>query len=75
MSVRHATNPTNLQFLNIIRQQVPSELEIETTLSKYFMTDKYLQDRIHKDTTILCYHREDVTKYNEIVFKKKFNIL
>ena len=33
-----------------------------------------MQDHIHEDTTILCSHRENVMNYNEIVFKKKFNI-
>jgi ATP-dependent exoDNAse (exonuclease V) alpha subunit len=74
MSVRHATDPTYLQFLNIIRERVPTELEIETTLGECFITEEHLQNHIHKDTTILCSHREDVMKYNEIVFKKKINI-
>ena len=75
ISVRHATNPTYLQFLNIIRERVPMELEIEAALAECFITEERLQDHIHEDTTILCSHREDVVKYNEIVFKKKFNIL
>ena len=32
MSVRHTTNPTYLHVHNIIRKQMPTELEIETTL-------------------------------------------
>ena len=76
LSIRHATNPTYLQFLNIIRKRVPSELEIEAALAECFVTEERLQDHIefHENTTILCSHREDVMKYNEIVFKKKFNI-
>ena len=70
ISVRHATNLTYLQFLNIIRERVPTELEIEATLVECFITEEHLQDHIHKDTTILCSHREDVMKYNKIVFKK-----
>ena len=33
MSVRHATDPTYLQFLKIIRERVPKDIEIKTTLS------------------------------------------
>ena len=54
---------------------MPSELDIEAALAECFIIDEHLQDHIHEDTTILCSHREDVMKYNEIAFKKKFNIL
>ena len=74
MSVRHVTDPTYLQFLNIIRERVHTELEIEEILGECFITKEDLQDHIYKDTTILCSHREDVMKSNEIVFKKKFKI-
>ena len=53
---------------------MPSELEIEVALTKCFVTEEHLQDHIHENTTILCSYCKDVMKYNEIVFKKKFNI-
>lgn len=53
---------------------MPTELEIEAALGECFKTEEHLQDHMHKDTTMLCSHREDVMKYNEIVPKKKFNI-
>jgi hypothetical protein len=37
ISVRHATDPTYLQFLNIIRDREPTESEIEATLSTCFV--------------------------------------
>jgi hypothetical protein len=70
ISVRHATDPTYLQFLNIIRDREPTESEIEATLSTCFVNELELTGHIHADTTILCSHRQDVMMYNDIVFKK-----
>ena len=70
ISVRHATDPTYLQFLNIIRDREPTESEIEATLSTCFANELELTSHIHADTTILCSHRQDVMMYNDIVFKK-----
>ena len=73
ISVRHATDPTYLQFLNIIRDREPTKSEIEATLSTCFVNELELTGHIHADTTILCSHRQDVMMYNDIVFKKKID--
>ena len=70
ISVRHTTDPTYLQFLNIIRDREPTKSEIEATLSTRFVNELELMGHIHAYTTILCSHRQDVMMYNDIVFKK-----
>ena len=73
ISVRHATDPTYLQFLNIIRHREPTESEIEATLSTCFVNELELTGHIHANTTILYSHRQDVMMYNDIVFKEEFD--
>ena len=68
ISVCHASDPTYLQFLNIIRDRKPIESEIEATLSTCFVNELELTGHIHADTTILCSHRQDVMMCNDIVF-------
>jgi hypothetical protein len=73
ISVRHASDPEYLQFLNIIRTRQPSHEEIQTILTNCFVPKDSLDDHINSQTTIICSHREDVSRYNKIVFEKNFH--
>ena len=71
-SVRYASDPLYLSFLNIIRQRPPTETEIEDTLNTCFIDNDMLSHYLNPTTTILCSHREDVTTYNDRIFKTIF---
>ena len=71
-SVRHSSDPSYLNFLNIIRQRPPTEAEIEDTLGTCFIDNDMLSNYLNPTTTILCSHREDVTMYNDCIFKSIF---
>jgi hypothetical protein len=62
-----------LQFLNIIRTTQPSHEEIQAILSNCFVPEEGLDEHINSQTTIICSHREDVSRYNKIVFEKNFH--
>ena len=70
--VRHSFDSFYLHFLNIIRHRPPTETEIEDTLSACCIDNDMLSRYLDATTTILCSHREDVTMYNDIIFKAIF---
>ena len=72
LSVRHSSDPSYLNFLNIIRHRPPTDSEIEDTLSACFIDNNMLSHYLNATTTILCTHRKDVTMYNDIIFKAIF---
>lgn len=69
-SIRHVYDPTYLQFLNIMQERQPVEEGNYTMSSLYFIEGHMLQQHVDHNTTILCFHWQDVTKY--IIFEKKF---
>jgi hypothetical protein len=73
ISIRHTTDPEYLQFLNIIRTRHPSHEEIQAILSNCFVPKEGLDEHINSQTTIICSHREDVSRYNKMVFEKNFH--
>ena len=70
--VRHSSDPSYLNFLNIIRHRPPTETLIEDTLSTCFIDNDMLSHCLNPRTTILCSHREDFTTYNDRIFKTIF---
>ena len=68
-SVRHSSDPSYLNFLNIIRHRPPTETKIEDTLSACFTDNDMLSHYLDATTKILYSHCEDVTMYNDIIFK------
>ena len=71
-SVGHSSDPSYLNFLNIIRHRPPTETVIEDTLSACFIDKYMLSHYLDATTTILYSHREDVSMYNDIIFKAIF---
>ena len=71
-SIRHLSDPLYFNFLNTIRHRPPTETELEDTLNACLIDKDMLSHYLDATTTILCPHREDVTLYNDSIFKATF---
>jgi hypothetical protein len=71
-SVRHSKDPEYLHFLNIIREQRPTEEEIQQYLGEYFVPDSDVLPSLDNATTILCTHHEDIDIYNNFIVSNIF---
>ena len=71
-SVRHSSDPSYLNFLNITRHRPPTETEIKDTFSTSFIDKDMLSHYLNPTTMILCSQRENVTTYNDCIFKTIF---
>ena len=71
-SVRHSSDPSYLNFLNITRHRPPTETEIKDTFNTSFIDNDMLSHYLNPTTMILCSQRENVTTYNDCIFKTIF---
>jgi hypothetical protein len=72
---RHASDPIYLEFLNYIRDHVPTQKMIDDVLGKCMLqnvNDDNIKDMLHEEATILCSHKDRVAFYNNIIFNKCF---
>jgi hypothetical protein len=72
-SMRHITNPIFLQFLNMIHIKKPTQNEIDNVFSCCYVSKTEVLSHINSDTNILCSHRKDVNKYNDLIVHKMFH--
>ncbi len=79
VSMRHATDPGYVTFLNTIRVKRPTvdELSVlrDCTIGAHEVITKMPHDPITKkvDCRILCTHREDVARYNDVMLRHIFS--
>jgi hypothetical protein len=71
ISMKHITDPILLQIFTMIRTKQPTQNEIDNVLSSYYISKTKLLSHIECNTIILCSHREDVNKYNDLLIQKK----
>lgn len=60
--------------MNIIRNWNPTEEEISHYLDDCVMDEESILSKIDIETTVLCTHRVDVDKYNDIMISKLFDV-
>jgi ATP-dependent exoDNAse (exonuclease V) alpha subunit len=63
-NVRHADDPDFLRFLNMVRQCVPSEDQIQRCLQQCVVSETEALHILDADATFICSHRADVHRYN-----------
>lgn len=72
-SVRHASDPEFLQFLDTIRTRQPTEHEIRQVLSQCIIDNDEFLRTIDDSTTVICTHRDDVYRLNDIILRRAFS--
>ncbi|KAI5054046.1 hypothetical protein GOP47_0031062 [Adiantum capillus-veneris] len=72
-SVRHAADPAYVQFLDTICVKQPTKQQIAETLSQCVINETELLRVIDDATTLICTHREDVYKYNNLILQNSFS--
>jgi hypothetical protein len=70
--MRHVTDPIFLQILNIICVKQATQIEINNVLSCCYISKVDTLSHVDCDTMILCSHRKNVDKYNNILIQKIF---
>ncbi|KAI5066818.1 hypothetical protein GOP47_0017346 [Adiantum capillus-veneris] len=71
-SVRHAADPMYVWFVDTICVWQLTEQQIAEMLSQCVIDEPELLRTIDKSTTLICTHREDVYKYNNLILQKSF---
>ncbi len=72
-SMRHASDPIYLNFLNIIWCRQPIQIEIDNVLLDCMILEDEILSNINATTTNLCIHQIDVDNYNNLVLEKLFS--
>ena len=72
-SIRHSKDHEYLHFLNIIREQQPTDEEIQQYLGEYFVSRSDVLSSLDDATTILCTHYKDVDIYNNFMVSNRFH--
>jgi len=70
--IQHAKNPKYLEFLNIIQTKNPSKIEIEHYLAPCIIPNDLILLTLDEQTMVLCSHKIDMKKYNNIMITKFF---
>eukprot|EP00200_Dunaliella_tertiolecta_P000469 CAMPEP_0202365006 /NCGR_PEP_ID=MMETSP1126-20121109/16184_1 /ASSEMBLY_ACC=CAM_ASM_000457 /TAXON_ID=3047 /ORGANISM="Dunaliella tertiolecta, Strain CCMP1320" /LENGTH=484 /DNA_ID=CAMNT_0048959757 /DNA_START=537 /DNA_END=1988 /DNA_ORIENTATION=+ len=82
-SVRHNADPAFAQFCNVIRKQIPTQNQIDSTLSACMRISKE-EVALHAAptpgagadasdlSTVLCTHNRDVDTYNQSIIKRLY---
>ncbi len=71
-SMKHASDPIYLNFLNIIQCRQPTQIKFDNVLLDWVVLEDEILSNINATTTILCIQQINVDNYNNLVLEKNY---